>query len=66
MTRSTINLDQAGRGIHWDNVVRFAEEHGYKRSKTALEREGEEGSIGQYGLTVDEAVDFIRRNGLAE
>ena len=56
----TINLDTAEYGA----IIRFAEAHGFRKSSAAVAREAEEGSVGQYGLTLDEACDFIRANGL--
>jgi hypothetical protein len=42
-------------------IIRFAEQHGYTRSAAAIAREAEEGSVGQYGLTLDEASAYIRK-----
>ena len=48
----------------YSDIIRFAESHGYRRSTAAIAREQDEGSIGQYGLTLDEACAFICANGL--
>ena len=55
----TINLDTAEYG----EIIQFAESRGYKRSQAAIQRESEEGSVGQHGITLDEAVSFLRTCG---
>ena len=55
-----INLNSAP----YSDIIAFAEQHGYRRSVSAINRESEGGSIGQYGITLDEACDFIRAKGL--
>jgi len=40
-------------------IIRAAEQRGYVRSAAALARESEEGSIGQMGVTLDEACHYL-------
>ena len=45
----------------YGEIIAQAEQLGYIRSAEAALRESKEGSIGQYGLTLDEAIDFLKR-----
>ena len=58
----TINLHTAD----YATIIRTAEAHGYRRSREARERETEEGSVGQYGVTLDEACDYLGKHGLTK
>ena len=57
-----INLNTAD----YATIIRTAEELGYRRSLTALERETDIGSVGQFGITLDEACDYLIRAGHAD
>ena len=45
----------------YSQIIQAAESRGYVRSADALSREAEEGTVGQYGLTLDEAVEYLLR-----
>lgn len=47
----------------YPEIVRMAEKLGYVRSPAAIERESEENTVGQYGITLDEAWEHLNNLG---